>query len=201
MFAKLVSAWLLATSANGFSFPVCAIGKRVVSQKMVQTRRHTLTIFGGGMTLLLPSIALAAPRKSSAADAGFALANIKKARIELDKVEVLLNKGDYDGAAAILDSAPISDFEKDGITLVTSPALSAEDKKAIGTIRRCVAAYSDCNTYKVVTIGLLFAAHGTDMASGPMRSSCWAASARRFVTLTRERRKDTSPRHTRRLMR
>ena len=83
---------------------------------------------------LIPLAAAAAPKKYSADDAKTAIAGIKAGRKALDGIDALLAKGDFDGAAAAL--APIDAFEDQATIIIQAPVLAAEDKKAIGTIRR-----------------------------------------------------------------
>ncbi|EGB03032.1 hypothetical protein AURANDRAFT_68360 [Aureococcus anophagefferens] len=83
---------------------------------------------------LIPLAAAAAPKKYSADDAKQAIAGIKAGRKALDGIDALLAKGDFDGAAAAL--APIDAFEDQATIIIQAPVLAAEDKKAIGTIRR-----------------------------------------------------------------
>ena len=74
-------------------------------------------------------------RKYSAADASKAFAELKAARAALDAVDKPLAGGDLEKAAAALQAPPLVAFEDNATIIVQAPVLTAEDKKAIGTIR------------------------------------------------------------------
>ena len=102
------------------------------------TRRQSLSVCGGLCGgLVVPVVpAHAAAKKASAADGVTAFAGIVEARKVLDKVEQLIKTDKYDDAKTLLESGSVAAFESNAMALVASPALAAEDKKAIGTIRR-----------------------------------------------------------------
>ncbi|KAJ1447730.1 hypothetical protein M885DRAFT_624123 [Pelagophyceae sp. CCMP2097] len=100
-------------------------------------RRGVLTGFGGAAALqLAPLAASASVKKYSVEDAKAAISEIKAARNALNNVDALLAANDFDAVDALLGSAPVSEFEKDATVILQAPVLSAEDKKAIGTIKR-----------------------------------------------------------------
>ncbi|GMI31095.1 hypothetical protein TeGR_g13447 [Tetraparma gracilis] len=73
-------------------------------------------------------------KKFSAADAA---ANIRTARADLAACRPLLSRKSYGPLLAqIRASAPLKEFEASATSLLSSPRLDADDKKAIGTIRR-----------------------------------------------------------------
>ena len=86
--------------------------------------------------LILTWRRLTVAKKASAADGVTAFAGIVEARKVLDKVEQLIKTDKYDDAKTLLESGSVAAFESNAMALVASPALAAEDKKAIGTIRR-----------------------------------------------------------------
>jgi len=100
------------------------------------TRRRALLQSGAAAANALPLLAHAAQKKYSARDAQDAIAAIRNARISLNDLDAPIAKGDFEGAAATLAASPIGDFERDATIIIQAPVLAAEDKKAIGTIRR-----------------------------------------------------------------
>ena len=121
---------------RALSVLVCVAHASALSPSL--TRRQSLSVCGGlcgGLAVpVLP--AHAAAKKSSATDGVAAFAGIVEARKVLDKVETLVKGDKYDDAKELLESGSVAAFESNAMALVASPALAAEDKKAIGTIRR-----------------------------------------------------------------
>ena len=107
------------------------------------TRRRALLQSGAAAANALPLLAHAAQKKYSARDAQDAIAAIRNARISLNDLDAPIAKGDFEGAAATLAASPIGDFERDATIIIQAPVLAAEDKKAIGTIRRYGVAAED----------------------------------------------------------
>eukprot|EP00629_Pelagomonadales_sp_RCC1024_P016189 CAMPEP_0119267056 /NCGR_PEP_ID=MMETSP1329-20130426/5338_1 /TAXON_ID=114041 /ORGANISM="Genus nov. species nov., Strain RCC1024" /LENGTH=160 /DNA_ID=CAMNT_0007266965 /DNA_START=44 /DNA_END=523 /DNA_ORIENTATION=+ len=110
---------LLASGCKSFELP---------------SRRRVLSV--GAAAAFAPRAAYAAKGKYSAADATNAFAQLKAARAALDAVDAPLAKGAFEDAAAALGADAIKAFEENATIVVQAPTLSAEDKKAIGTIRR-----------------------------------------------------------------
>ena len=75
-------------------------------------------------------------KASELTDAQKAFAELKEARMALDAVDKPLAGGDLEKAAAALQAPPLVAFEDNATIIVQAPVLTAEDKKAIGTIRR-----------------------------------------------------------------
>jgi len=74
--------------------------------------------------------------KVDAAQAVAAVSEIKAARSGLDKLDERLRKADYKGAAGLLGEPPFVNLEQNLLTVVASPTLGPDEKKAIGTIKR-----------------------------------------------------------------
>jgi len=72
----------------------------------------------------------------TAADAAYAYADIVAARRGLDTLDTLVRASSYQDAVVILGKPPFSSFRENSLTLVQSPVLGPEDKKAIGTEKR-----------------------------------------------------------------
>lgn len=82
-----------------------------------------------------PRSVFAAVKTYKASDAAAAVGRMRSSRAELAGVNALLGSSNFDGALDAVESAS-STLEKDCSVLVQSPVLSADDKVAIGTIRR-----------------------------------------------------------------
>ena len=105
------------------------------------SRRRALQLHAFSAPVAVPPLipvapAHAAAKKYSAADAQKAFAELKAARAALDAVDKPLAGGDLEKAAAALQAPPLVAFEDNATIIVQAPVLTAEDKKAIGTIRR-----------------------------------------------------------------
>ena len=105
------------------------------------SRRRALQLHAFSAPVAVPPLIAVAPahaasRKYSAADASKAFAELKAARAALDAVDKPLAGGDLEKAAAALQAPPLVAFEDNATIIVQAPVLTAEDKKAIGTIRR-----------------------------------------------------------------
>ena len=101
------------------------------------SRRRTLRAFSAPVAVAaLPMPALAATKKYSAADAQNAIRELKEARVALDGMDKQLAGGDLAAVAAALEMPGLANIEENLTILVQAPVLPAEDKKAIGTIRR-----------------------------------------------------------------
>ena len=70
------------------------------------------------------------------ADGKNAAVQILAARTKLDAADKLVSAGDWKALKSLMDSAPVSSFEENALVLVQSKALSPDDVKAIGTIKR-----------------------------------------------------------------
>ena len=102
------------------------------------SRRQLGVVVPGSICTTAPLAASAAAtvKKYSADDAKKAIGEIREARKTLDGLDALLAKGDFDAAATALDARAVSAFEENATIIINAPVLAAEDKKAIGTIRR-----------------------------------------------------------------
>ena len=65
-----------------------------------------------------------------------AAAEIRAARADLDTCDSLAKKQRWDEIGELVKRGPISKFEPDILIILGSDAISAQDKKDIGTIRR-----------------------------------------------------------------
>ena len=104
------------------------------------SRRRALQLHAFSAPVVVPPLIAVAPahaasKKYSAADAQKAFAELKAARAALDAVDKPLAGGDLEKAAAALQAPPLVAFEDNATIIVQAPVLTAEDKKAIGTIR------------------------------------------------------------------
>ena len=77
-----------------------------------------------------------AAKKADANAGRAAFGEIVAARKALSPLSALLVKGDYAAAKAAVAVAPLSTLEDNLLTLVQSPILGPDEKKAIGTIKR-----------------------------------------------------------------
>ena len=100
------------------------------------SRRQLCQRLGGLAAVSALQPALAANRVYGKEDASAAVGRIRVARATLDQVSTAIASKSFDDAQALLESPPITGFEKDCTILVQSTVLASEDKIAIGTIRR-----------------------------------------------------------------
>lgn len=108
----------------------------VANASVVVSRRRLCQRLGGLAAVSALQPALAASRAYSKEDATAAVGRIRVARAALERVSAALASERFDDARALLESPSVTGFEKDCTILVQSTVLDAEDKKAIGTIRR-----------------------------------------------------------------
>ena len=102
----------------------------------VSRRRALLRVASASAALPALATSAAPAKKYSVRDAQEAIGAIKAARRDLDALDALVAAGAYEDAAAALAAPPISTFEAAATAIVSAPVLPAEEKRAIGTIRR-----------------------------------------------------------------
>ena len=126
---------LKATAASITLLCASCVDVDVSRRRALQLHAFSAPVVMPPLIAVAPALA-AAPKKYSAADASKAFAELKAARMALDAVDKPLAGGDLEKAAAALQAPPLLAFEDNATIIVQAPVLTAEDKKAIGTIRR-----------------------------------------------------------------
>jgi hypothetical protein len=148
MRAAIILFCLLLGAARAFDrAPVnsySGLPKSVRDESFSRTKKNVGLIVGGSLAALVstrPFIGAARAaagglKTSSLQESKAAVQTVKKCLDGVNSMEALASKGDYEGIAKIASGAEFQDFEKAATVLVRSEALSADEKVALGTIKR-----------------------------------------------------------------
>lgn len=144
MMLRLLALGLLVF--RGVSFHLVMNVPKTLSQLTIKSGvRNSLKVIGVGSAtaaLLLGGRVEAvravsgAVQKATASETQQAARKLKAMEKQVVGMEELSTKADWEGVAAILSSRDFTDFDKIANVLVRSDEVSAEDKVALGTIKR-----------------------------------------------------------------
>jgi hypothetical protein len=120
------------------------VPKSARDESVSRAKKSFGLIIGGSLAALISTqplvgVARAAAgglKTSSLQESKAAASTVKKCLDGVNSMEALAGKGDYEGIGKLLSAAEFQDFEKAATVLVRSEALSADEKVALGTIKR-----------------------------------------------------------------
>ncbi|CAM9263783.1 unnamed protein product [Ectocarpus sp. 4 AP-2014] len=170
MLLRLGTLALLAYTSHGFVMSLgCGPSERALSRREAISK---VSLAGAAAAVLAkPSGAFAAAGKVNKSLGQESFRRIRDARQQLDLVDVPLRSRKFEEVQEVLDSGATVDLEASLVGLVKSNSLPADDRLAVGTIRR----YGLAADALIALGGLSAAARDGD-----------GGEARRMLTLTKE---------------
>lgn len=120
-----------------------ATGPATANAQARDSVRRSLGLLSQAALLLSPWAVPAAARaasgavpKSSVEEARAAAQSIVAMKNKVAEMEVLAEKGEWESVGSLIEDKIFSDFDKTASVLVRSDKITAEDKTALGTIKR-----------------------------------------------------------------